>query len=89
MLVCWGLERSKRSNVPVALESTPNADAFYRRFGFAAESGISMQLDGVGPGGATVPYEEKCYVFRPGAQTQSFDLVPERHGANLSEARII
>jgi ribosomal protein S18 acetylase RimI-like enzyme len=80
MLMRWGLERSKRSNIPIALESTPNADAFYRGFGFAAEAEISMQLDGVGPGGASVAYEEKCYVFRPSAQARSFDLVSERDG---------
>jgi hypothetical protein len=66
MLVKWGLERSRKENVPAALESTIDAAPFYENLGFKAEKQISMQLDGVGKDGGV--YEETCFVFRPSAR---------------------
>lgn len=62
MLVEWGLERSRKENVPAALESTMNAAPFYMKLKFKAEEQISMQLFEVGE---SVLYEETCFVFRP------------------------
>ncbi|EER24473.1 GNAT family acetyltransferase, putative [Coccidioides posadasii C735 delta SOWgp] len=65
LLVGWGMRRSKEENIPVALESTPEGTIFYEKLGFKAEGRISMQLDGVGQDGASVLYEETCFVFWP------------------------
>lgn len=68
-LLQWGLDRSTAENIPVALEGTADAARFYEKFGFRAEERISMWLDGVGQNGASVFYEEVCFVFRPQSTT--------------------
>ncbi|WEW57466.1 hypothetical protein PRK78_002933 [Emydomyces testavorans] len=67
LLVKWGLDRCEKENVPAILEGTTNANPFYERFGFKSEERILMQLDGVGQDGASMLYEETCFVFRPNA----------------------
>lgn len=65
LLVRWGLERSKQTNIPIALESTMDAVPFYEKLGFRSEGRIAMELDGVGQDGKSVLYEEMCLVFKP------------------------
>jgi ribosomal protein S18 acetylase RimI-like enzyme len=65
ILVNWGLEHGKHENVPIALESTKNAWPFYEKLGFRGEHLISMTLEDLGDGGASVLYEEMCFLFRP------------------------
>lgn len=62
MLVNWALERSKRENVPIALESTMDAEPFYEKLGFRSEGCISMP---VVVDGESVVYREMCLVYRP------------------------
>lgn len=50
LLIQWGLERSKRDNIPAYLESTMNAVPLYQRHGFKVAEVISMVVDGVGDG---------------------------------------
>ncbi|GFF26888.1 puromycin N-acetyltransferase [Aspergillus udagawae] len=73
LLVNWGIERSKKGNLPIALESTLDAVPFYKRLGFQAEARISMSLEGgaIGKDGETVLYEEECFVYRP--KTEAID----------------
>ncbi|RHZ59232.1 hypothetical protein CDV55_106321 [Aspergillus turcosus] len=65
LLVNWGIERSKKENLPIALESTLDAVPFYLKFGFQAEAHISMPLEGIGEDGETILYEDECLVYRP------------------------
>ncbi|GFG20805.1 GNAT family N-acetyltransferase [Aspergillus udagawae] len=65
LLVNWGIERSKKENLPIALESTLDAVPFYQRLGFQAEAHISMPLEGIVKDGESVLYEEECLVYRP------------------------
>ncbi|KAJ5942085.1 acyl-CoA N-acyltransferase [Penicillium verrucosum] len=65
ILVNWGVEHGKHENVPVALESTKNAWPFYEKLGFRGEYLISMTLEDFGDGGASVLYEEMCFLFAP------------------------
>ncbi|KAF4211780.1 hypothetical protein CNMCM8980_008688 [Aspergillus fumigatiaffinis] len=58
LLVNWGIERSKKENIHIALESTLDAVPFYQRHGFQAEARISMPLEGIGKDGRTILYEE-------------------------------
>ena len=55
-LIRWGLEKSKREDVPAYLESTPNAAALYERLGFRAVDRLSIILDGSGT------YDEICFL---------------------------
>jgi hypothetical protein len=68
-LVYWGIGRSKKENLPIALESTLDAVSFYQRLGFQAEARISMPLEGIGKDGETILYEEECLVYRPKTYT--------------------
>jgi predicted N-acetyltransferase YhbS len=64
-LVNWGIERSKKENLPIALESTLDAVPFYQRLGFQTEAHISMPLEGIVKDGESILYEEECLVYRP------------------------
>ncbi|KAK2871831.1 hypothetical protein FQN49_002774 [Arthroderma sp. PD_2] len=65
LLVKWGLELCNKDKVPAVLEGTMNAVPFYQRHGFIDEGEISMNLEGVGPKGESVLYEERSFIFRP------------------------
>ncbi|KAH8700371.1 acyl-CoA N-acyltransferase [Talaromyces proteolyticus] len=68
ILIQWGLEYSKRDNIPVALESTQVAWPLYQKLGFRAEKDISMVLEGLGADGKPIIYEEKSLIFRPSVE---------------------
>lgn len=68
MLIQWGLENSKRDNIPVALESTQAAWPLYEKLGFHAETTISMALERFGDDGEPMIYEEKSLIFRPSVE---------------------
>lgn len=61
----WGTERAIKDKVPAYMESTAEAGPLYERQGFKAVEKISMLLEGIGKDGASVNYEETCYIFRP------------------------
>lgn len=65
MLIQWGLERSNRDNIPIALESTLVAWPLYQKLGFQDEKNISMVLEGLGEDGKSITYEEKSLIYRP------------------------
>lgn len=59
----WGLEKAKRENVPVYLESTVVASSLYRRLGFQSLDGLSMTLPRIGNDGVPNVYEEVCMLL--------------------------
>ncbi|KAK3687879.1 putative GNAT family acetyltransferase [Podospora appendiculata] len=65
LLVGWAVKRCKEENVPAYLESTGDALRLYESFGFTVERTIEMELEGMGPHGSSVVYEEMCFLFRP------------------------
>lgn len=58
ILTNWGLERAKKDNLPVYLESTVAASSLYRRLGFVALDGLWMKLPETAPDGGPNIYEE-------------------------------
>ncbi|TVY48582.1 Allophanate hydrolase [Lachnellula occidentalis] len=60
LLTKWGLERAKKDNVPVYLESTISASSLYRRLGFMSLDGLSMALPSTGRDSGPNIYEELC-----------------------------
>ncbi|KAK3324478.1 putative GNAT family acetyltransferase [Cercophora scortea] len=65
LLVGWAVERCKEENVPAYLESTGDALRLYESFNFKVERTIKMELEGMGPHGSSVVYEEMCFLFQP------------------------
>lgn len=65
MLIQWGVERSKKENIPIVLESTLSAIPLYESHGFKSEENISLVLEDMGKDGKPVIYREKSLVFRP------------------------
>lgn len=51
-------------NMPVVLESTMEAVAFYKKFGFKVAKGLGMMLPPRGSDKPTELYEEKSMVWR-------------------------
>ena len=63
LLLEWGLEQSKRYQVPAYLESTAAAGPLYRKHGFEIAETLAMVVKDLN--GKSVVYEEKCFVFKP------------------------
>ncbi len=54
-----------KDNAPAYLESTIDAAPLYEKNGFKAAEKLSMILEGISEDGATIVYEETCFIFRP------------------------
>lgn len=86
LLMKWGLERSRRDEIPAYLESTLEALPFYLKLGFTEAERIRMVLpagkggkggmEGNGEGKEGVReeedvYEEVCLIFKPDFSSSS------------------
>lgn len=64
LLVQWGIEQSKASDLPIYLESTVEAAPFYKKEGFTAGETISLPIH-VDGGAEAQLYEEIVFTYHP------------------------
>lgn len=74
LLTKWGLEKAQRDSKPVYLESTIAAAPLYKRLGFVAVDGLSMELPRGSLDSSPVIYEELGML-----KTWDNDLEPNDH----------
>jgi len=63
-LVSWGIQRSRAEQVPLYLESTMEAAAFYSSLGFIERKYVSMELKAPDESHEIETYTEAIFVFR-------------------------
>lgn len=74
LLVQWGIQQSKESGLPLYLESTVEAAAFYEKNGFTAGETISLPIR-VDNGTETQMYEEIVFTYYPAQEQESETLI--------------
>ena len=65
MVIEWGKKLCQKDDVPIYVESTVEAEKFYRKRGFERKEAIKWDLDEVYKKGESIIYQEVCYIFKP------------------------
>lgn len=62
MMLRWGMDVSKKERVPLYVESTLEAAAFYKNHGFEEKGSLSLQISAPNSDG-TYNYKELAFIF--------------------------